>query len=158
MHIINVNIISFENITSSPVFTFFPYTEDYCNDVRPVLWDYFIDGHFTKNKPIFASKFENFHGCPLTLATYNVPPYVILNRFPNGTISSELDGIEGLLYRTLSKKMNFRIVIFPDSRNFTAREYFDKVRLTNGNRQNSSCTPKENGSKPFIDFSLRITK
>lgn len=133
-HIINVNIISFENFTSSSVFTFFPYTADHCNNARPVLWDYFIDGHFTKNKPIFASKFANFHGCPLTLATYNVPPYVMLNRFPNGTASTELDGIEGLLYRTLSKKMNFQTVIFPDNRNFTAREYFDMVRLKYGNR------------------------
>lgn len=102
LHIINVNILLFENVESgSSVFTFFPYAENYCDEVRPVLWDYFIDGHFTLKKEIFATKLDNFYA----------PPDVILTHFSNETTSPYMAGIEGILFRVLSRKLNFRPVI-----------------------------------------------
>lgn len=127
LHIINVNILSFEDIESgSSVFTFFPYAEDYCDDIRPVLWDYFIDGHFTLNKDIFATKLTNFHGCPITLATYEIPPYVMLTHHPNRTTT--LDGIEGILFSVLSRRLNFRPVIITVPGKYLSTDmYFDMV-------------------------------
>lgn len=131
LHIINVNILSFQNIESgSSVFTFFPYSENDCDDVRPVLWDYFADNHFTMNTQIFATKLDNFYGCPIMLGTYDLPPYMILTRLPNGTVSPYIDGIEGTLFRVLSEKMNFRPVIIEIlGKYLDARQYFDMVRV-----------------------------
>lgn len=127
LHIINVNVLSFESIESgTSVFTFFPYSERYCDEVRPVLWDYFTDEQFTLNKEIFATKLDNFHGCPITLATYNVPPYVILTKFANGTTYA--NGIEGSLFTALSQKLNFRKTIIALNGTYLNSElYFNMV-------------------------------
>lgn len=122
-HIINVNILWFKDISSSAVYTFFPYTKHHCDNVQPVLWDYFVDGHFTKNKSIFASKLDNFHGCPLALATHHAPPYVIIA----GTTTNDLDGIEGTLFKHVSSKLNFRTVIYPNTRNYSELIFFEMV-------------------------------
>lgn len=131
LHIINVNILSFENAESgASVFTFFPYSENHCDAVQPVLWDYYIDGHFTQNKDIFATKLDNFYGCPITLVTYNVPPYVILQQLPNGTTSPNMDGIEGILFLVLSHKLNFRTVLLTSSGKYAkASSNFEMVNL-----------------------------
>lgn len=132
LHIINVNILSFKSFESgSYIFTFFPYSENYCDQVQPVLWDYFADGNFTMNKEIFATKLDNFYGCPITLGAYDFPPYIILTQFPNGTTSPITDGIEGILFRVLSQKMNFRtqIVHLMSGTYLSSEQYFDLVGL-----------------------------
>lgn len=112
MHVINVNVLTFENSESgTSVFTFFPYSENHCGVVRPVLWDYYTDGRFMNDSEVFVKKLDNFYGCPLTLGTYNIPPYVILRQYPNETIPPILQGFEGILFRVLSQKLNFRTVI-----------------------------------------------
>lgn len=131
LHIVNVNVLSFENADAgTSVFTFFPYSEEFCDDVRPVLWDYFVDDHFTLNDgALFARKLDNFHGCSLSMATFHSPPYMLLNGIENGTTPARLEGIEGLLFDVLAQKLNFRPVItilpgvFPN-----ASLYFDVVR------------------------------
>lgn len=128
-HVINANVLSFEDFGSgSSVYTFFPFSENHCDEIWPVLWDYFADGHFTRNKEIFATKLDNFHGCPITMGTYNLPPYMILTRHPNGTVSPRTDGIEGVLFQVLSQTMNFRpVVIEIKGKYLDSTLYFDMV-------------------------------
>lgn len=59
------------------MYTFFPYTAEHCENVLPIVYNEF-NGTFIQNVPIFPEKFQNLFRCPLKVATYNFPPFVML--------------------------------------------------------------------------------
>jgi hypothetical protein len=111
LHIVNVNIImKVAHREKAVMYTNYPFTRFSCESVYPVVLNLFEDDHFViPNRPIFPFKLRNFHKCPLKVATFNTPPFVILEQQKNGTYS--YDGIEGIMLRVLSQRLNFTPII-----------------------------------------------
>lgn len=73
LYIANVNIlVPTEGHKTILSYTFFPFTPDECEGVRPTIHNYFRNNTFLLNAPIFPDKFRNFFKCPLKIATHNV--------------------------------------------------------------------------------------
>lgn len=96
-----VILIPTEDYETILMYTFFPYTPGHCECVEPIVYDHFENGTFVRNAPIFPEKFNNLFRCPLKIATYSYPPYVMLTERSNDTY---IDGIEGQKDLSLSAK------------------------------------------------------
>lgn len=106
MYITNANVLApSEDYQTIYLFTYFPFTQEYCERVEPIVYDYFENNTFIFNETVFPAKLTNFFKCPLKISTYNFPPFVILTPQPNGTFY--INGIEGTVLRVLSQKLNF---------------------------------------------------
>ncbi|KFB41836.1 AGAP000714-PA-like protein [Anopheles sinensis] len=94
--------------TKALVYTFFPYGKEHCEHVRPVVWNVYdhTAGRFEHSeRDLFPAKMENFFGCPLTVATFSIYPFIIPE--PMG----RLEGIEGLLLEALRVRFNFKLEV-----------------------------------------------
>lgn len=96
------------------MYTFFPYTREHCERSNAIVYDYFENGKFVRNASIFPEKFGNLFRCPLKIATYSYPPYIMLPERSNDTY---IDGIEGVVLRVISQRLNFTTIIIPSSLN-----------------------------------------
>lgn len=95
--------------------TFFPYTPQHCESVKPIVYDRFANESFIRNANIFPDKFRNFHQCPLKISSYNFPPFVIMTKQLSG--SYYIDGIEGTIVRVISQRLNFTPIVLLSSLN-----------------------------------------
>lgn len=116
LYMVNVIILTptadYETIL---MYTFYPYTAEQCEGVKPIVYDTFENGSFiSPDKPIFPNKFENFFRCPLKIATYQFPPLMMLTERSNDTY---IDGIEGVIIRVMSQRLNFTTIVVPSSFN-----------------------------------------
>lgn len=103
-HIINVNILLFDpDQLQVNVYTFFPYTPTSCEHITSTLLMTMTNQSLRYS--FFPQKLQNFHGCPLWLCTYTIPPYMILKQKPDGSYFTQ--GIEGEFYQALSTTLNF---------------------------------------------------
>lgn len=115
------------------LYTYFPYTMEHCAAIVPVIYDYFENGNFSLNRPIFPNKFRNFHKCPLMIPTYSFAPYISLTQLPNGIFT--VGGIEGRLLYALSEGLNFRPVFqlsrfnFGENQTSTLRKSLEMVNI-----------------------------
>lgn len=121
LYISNVHILTRTAYESAAMlYTFYPYTQDHCEQVKPILQNYFIDDSFVlSNQTLFPEKFRNFHKCPLTLSTYHLVPFMILTPQPNG--SYHTDGIDGITFRVISQQLNFTPIVRLSSTNLVRR-------------------------------------
>ena len=111
-YVINVNIIWLapQNDEEAIMYTYFPYTKFFCGKAVPIQLNQFRFGKWMNVKAeYFPEKVANLHGCPLTVATVVTPPFMILEKGPNGQLLP--DGIDGVLLRVLSQRMNFSVDI-----------------------------------------------
>ncbi|XP_068159451.1 uncharacterized protein Ir7f isoform X1 [Drosophila tropicalis] len=111
------------------VYSYYPFTEDHCQKAIPVQINRF-DGHRMINEPMFPDKLRQLHGCPLTLLTWNVPPFVYLN-FDHETNQLMASGFEIQLMEQLADWMNFSIVI----KNLTLENNVSSYKLVNGSNE-----------------------
>lgn len=100
------------------LYTFYPYSKDHCNEVKPVLVTYGDD--------YFPRKNLDLHGCSLKVAAYKEAPHFINNTAV---------GIDAEMVKFLSKALNFQLdaefltlseaneAHYPDS------DFFKKVHL-----------------------------
>lgn len=116
------------------LYTYFPYRPQYCEVIQPVIFDYFENGSFSRNAPIFPNKFRNFFKCPLMISTYTFNPFMSVESFSTGLF--HLDGIEGRMLVALAQRLNFKPVIqisLPninlDTSQTTLRKSLDMVNL-----------------------------
>lgn len=94
------------------IYTYYPFTAKYCDQVEQVLINEY-NGLALVNDELFPKKLKNFYGCPLKAALWNVPPYIDL-KTDNNNITTIMGGFEGKLLLTLSKKLNFSLdIIIP---------------------------------------------
>lgn len=100
-------ISSTENLKEISLYNFFPFQKYGCGRVKPILWNKFKDGKYSLNRSFFPNKLRNMYGCPIRVVTFETPPYMILEKRPNNSL--EILGIEGILLRVLSNRMNFTI-------------------------------------------------
>lgn len=71
--------------------------------------NYAYDMNITLNE-LYPSKNRNFNKCPITIATYNVPPYVMIkNKTINGQNISIYDGIEVTVIKNIAKAINLTL-------------------------------------------------
>ncbi|XP_058448297.1 uncharacterized protein LOC131428390 [Malaya genurostris] len=125
-YIVNVGILITHADTSDSVdyFTYFPYGNGHCEDVRPRLWNTFTNGQYMDpSRQLFPNKLANFYGCSLKLATFHIPPFMIL-RYGIDQKLLPLYGLDGIVIRALSRQLNFTlevIVVDPPEWGITAR-------------------------------------
>ncbi|XP_065072764.1 uncharacterized protein LOC135697105 [Ochlerotatus camptorhynchus] len=90
-------------------YTFFPFGKGYCEKVQPLLWKIFRDGRFENpSRQFYPEKMKNFYECSLKVATFDIPPFMMLVYGTNGKVS-HLDGIDGIVTRVLSQRLNFTL-------------------------------------------------
>lgn len=109
--IVNVNIVwmPLENDNEILMFTYFPYNEFYCGSIAPIIINQFVDNNWTLAvRGYFPDKMRNLHGCVLSIATFNNPPFaMIVKEHESGQL--KMDGIDGMLLHVISERMNFTI-------------------------------------------------
>uniref|UniRef100_A0A182SYR3 Putative ionotropic receptor ligand binding domain-containing protein n=1 Tax=Anopheles maculatus TaxID=74869 RepID=A0A182SYR3_9DIPT len=96
------------------LYTYFPYGEGYCERALPVMWNVYKPevGFVHRDRILFPRKLRNFYSCPLVVATFPVYPFIIPKSAAGaGVVDVELDGIEGMLLRTLMQRLNFRLQV-----------------------------------------------
>lgn len=114
--ILNVHVVTSENGDDVSLNTYFPYSEDFCGQVHPVVWNIYRNGAFVMQREHFPRKNENFFQCALDVAVFNAPPYMIVQ---NQSGSIDVTGVDGNILKTLSKVLNFTInyvVVSDDAR------------------------------------------
>lgn len=102
-YIINANIIvrSKEEVL---LYTFFPFEENSCSRIDPILWNTFRNGSFISDNMFYPKKLKNMNKCPVAIATFDKPPFTIVTKNKN---NYSVDGIEGKLINFLSERLNF---------------------------------------------------
>lgn len=120
--ILNVNIIQINynganNTLNFTTYTYFPYTPPQnCNkaNVRTIATN--LIQFSQQTIAFFPKKLTNFYHCSLNLITFDTPSgiEVILTRNGSGEII-DYSGLEGMLLKTLSQRLNFRArIIIPE--------------------------------------------
>ncbi|XP_058811316.1 uncharacterized protein LOC131676211 [Topomyia yanbarensis] len=125
-YIVNVGVLMMydDSPDKAYYYTYFPFGHGYCEDVRPWLWKVFVNGQSTSPaKELFPAKLMNLHGCPLKLATFDIPPFMMLRYGADGRLQ-QLDGLDGIVTRVLSQRLNFTLdvtIVDPPEWGITAK-------------------------------------
>lgn len=109
LKIINVDVLWMpaEIQHEAMLYTFYPYTSFYCGKAYPVqINQYHRSGKWHNEPNFFPNKMKNLFGCSLRVATFTNAPFTIVSE-QNGHVS--VGGIEGILLRVLSQRMNFKV-------------------------------------------------
>lgn len=95
--VINVNILIPTSDAELQLFTFYPFTSAACGSANPTLTNRFINSSFIPSSADYydTDKLKNLHGCPLKVATFNIPPLLFIGEHDDG--SRDLRGIDGEL-------------------------------------------------------------
>ncbi|XP_067636321.1 uncharacterized protein [Eurosta solidaginis] len=109
-YIINVAVLVEVNPNDIELYTYFPFSRHHCKSVEPKQINPKNSIPQMHSSTLFPNKVKNLYGCPLSVALFNVPPYIILPR-PN---QSELlfGGTEGQLLHLLANEINFTVDYF----------------------------------------------
>lgn len=113
-YIINVNIIWLapENDNEAIMYTYFPYTSFFCGRALPIQLNQFYFGKWLHaSTDFFPKKVSNMYGCPLKVATVFTAPFMIIQQLEDGKLRP--DGIDGVVLRVLSQRMNFSVDLIP---------------------------------------------
>ena len=111
-YITNANVFTLDsnNLNEVNIFTYFPFTQYYCEQVEPILYNtYTIESGFKMSLTYFPKKVSNMYGCPVKFATFDFPPFSIIKTNDKGII--KLGGLDGILIKCISKQMNFTLDI-----------------------------------------------
>lgn len=109
-YIVNINVIWLtpHNDNEAIMYTYYPFTRFFCGKTFPIQLNQFRFGEWLHSETMFfPDKVSNLHGCPLTVSTVRTPPFMILTEKDDGGILT--DGIDGILLRVLSQRINFTI-------------------------------------------------
>lgn len=107
------NVIVVKNIKTTnkcAIYSYYPFTSSFCAKVVPTILNYYANNSFQYNSNnLFLEKMNNLFGCPVTVATFQTQPHIILTKRNDSTIS--VWGIDGILLTVLSQFMQFKPVI-----------------------------------------------
>ncbi|CRL04606.1 CLUMA_CG017674, isoform A [Clunio marinus] len=104
--ILNVHVVTLEANGDVALYTYFPFTKDFCGQVHPVVWNIYRNGAFVTQREHFPRKDKNFFRCTLDVAVFNVPPFTL---FINESTNFDVSGVDGNLIKVLSVELNFTI-------------------------------------------------
>lgn len=129
-HMININLLQFDqNDRRVYVYTYFPYTPNHCEHIESTFLLSMGNHSISIKNEFFPNKLRNFYKCPLHLATYTIPPYMILHKSNDGTYKT--NGIEGNLYREMAASLNFRPMVRVGTKTYLsgAAENFHMLKM-----------------------------
>lgn len=128
-HMINVNVLRFEQMDQHVyVYTYFPYTLNHCEYIESTFLFSMKNQSISIKSDFFPNKLRNFYKCPLILATYTIPPYMILHKSDDGTYITK--GIEGNLYREMATSLNFHPMVRVGTKKYlNAVENFQLLKM-----------------------------
>ncbi|KAH8235574.1 hypothetical protein KR032_003316 [Drosophila birchii] len=90
------------------VYTYYPYTAGRCQEAHPVLVNRFDGRRWLMEESMFPDKLRQMHGCPLTVLTWHLPPFVDLIVDAASAVV-RASGFEIQLVRHLAGRMNFSL-------------------------------------------------
>ncbi|KAH8363737.1 hypothetical protein KR200_005685 [Drosophila serrata] len=90
------------------VYTYYPYMAGRCQEAQPVLVNRFDGRRWLTNSSMFPDKLLQMHGCPLTVLTWHLPPFVELVLDATSEVVRAA-GFEIQLVRHLASRMNFSL-------------------------------------------------
>jgi hypothetical protein len=110
-YIINVNLIFPPFLTDKRIgmFTYIPFSPINCGQTIPLKINEFRNGKFVIDEHYFPTKTANFYGCKIKVASFNIPPMMMI-RESFGDF--ELSGIDGMLVVEIARRLNFTIDLF----------------------------------------------
>lgn len=109
--IVNVNIIFESTSGEAQLFTYFPFTKNYCAEVHPVLWKSFKNGTFNSRNFFYPQKSGDLFNCPVKVVSFDCPLMTIVYKDDGNHIYSEIDG---LILLMLAERMKFKINLVPE--------------------------------------------
>lgn len=109
LYILNVMVVK-QRINSEAYisYTYFPYTKQHCAKVVPIVFNY-VNSEMSNDSIVFPNKLKNLNNCPITVATYNTTPHMVLRPIQDGTWYA--DGVDGNLLRFIAQRLNFSVII-----------------------------------------------
>lgn len=112
LYVNNVNVLATNMDKSISVWTFIPFSDFACNKTDPFLLTTYVNGSFNPQPQLFfPDKFQNFHKCPIKVATFeSLAPSVLRDDYADG--SYRLHGSDVDVYTTLSQELNFELDVF----------------------------------------------
>lgn len=115
LYIVNADVIVLnpdKRDEEALLYTFFPFEENNCGIINPILWNTFRNKTFIHKKNFFPKKLKNLNKCPIKIATIDTPPFMTVIKTNN---NYSVDGIDGQLLSLLSQRMNFTsVILVPD--------------------------------------------
>lgn len=106
LYIANANVLApADDYETAILYTFYPFTSEHCEHVKPIIHDQFMNGTFLYKTPMFPNKLRNLFKCPLKMSTYQFAPFMDLTLQSNGSYYT--DGIEGTMFRAMADRLNF---------------------------------------------------
>uniref|UniRef100_A0A182QQ18 Ionotropic glutamate receptor L-glutamate and glycine-binding domain-containing protein n=1 Tax=Anopheles farauti TaxID=69004 RepID=A0A182QQ18_9DIPT len=109
LNVVNVNIVTADlqdhsHWQSVLMYTYYPYRSDSCERIEPVLLHRFRKGQqVDRTIELFPAKLDNLHRCRVTVCTFHLPPYMLLDQ------GDTYGGFEGDMLAALSEKLNFTV-------------------------------------------------
>uniref|UniRef100_A0A182JIF6 Putative ionotropic receptor ligand binding domain-containing protein n=1 Tax=Anopheles atroparvus TaxID=41427 RepID=A0A182JIF6_ANOAO len=132
LNVVNVNVVTADledhsRWQSVLMYTYYPYREGACEQILPRLLHRFRKGQrMDKAVQMFPEKLDNFHECCITVATFHLPPYVLLRHQDTlewNSSTHDAHGVEGDLLWELAKRLNFTVrLTVPDDRELWGAE------------------------------------
>lgn len=114
LYVVNVNVMMMVG-KYAYVYTYYPFTARKCHSPQPELLLSFrgieSNPNFVLKKGLFGSKVANMHGCPLSVISWDYPPFIFVKKDPKTGAFRTIHGIEGSVISLLSQQMNFSIYI-----------------------------------------------
>lgn len=103
-------------------YTYYVYSAEACGRPQAIAYNYFWhdadsgDNNMTGfefDRPLFPKKCNNLFNCTVNVATFEFPPFMILRGTGQGM--AYFDGVEGIVLRVLSQRLNFTpILVSPE--------------------------------------------
>lgn len=90
------------------LYTFFPYNEKRCGDVRPVIVNEYREDGMVSELNVFVNKYRNMHRCPIKLLLPREAPWLWLFVDTDQNGMKRLYGPEASILTYLVKAMNFQ--------------------------------------------------
>lgn len=105
--IVNVNVIAYKwnQRNEAVLYSYFPYSKNFCGKVNCEVVNEFQNNKFKRGEDFFPQKVKNFYKCPLKVALFEYPPYILMGN------RTSIAGTDGLILQELSNQMNFKIDI-----------------------------------------------
>lgn len=102
----NILTPSTEDGATVDIYTYFPFTKNYCEEVHPQIYNKFNlkTGFEHRDLPHFPNKVKNLHNCSLKVSTLEVPPFNLCRLKPSGEWSAW--GLEGIFMTVMSHEIS----------------------------------------------------
>lgn len=120
--IVRMNFLFPHNHSAWLMTTFEPFVKS-CNSLRQRDISLLTEQHYSLHGPlevIYPRTMKNFRQCPLIVAVFNTPPFIIITTEKFGNITkTKYDGIDTRILEQLAKKFNFKLIYrqAPDKQN-----------------------------------------